>query len=99
LPLLQLLGKPEGTAPRVLVLTPTRELAAQIADNVQAYGAEKRLRTQVIFGGVGERPQIDGLRRGCDLLIATPGRLLDLCGQGFCQLGSVRHFVLDEADR
>ena len=99
LPLLQLLGKPEGTAPRVLVLTPTRELAAQIADNVRAYGVEKRLRTQVIFGGVGERPQIEGLRRGCDLLIATPGRLLDLCGQGHCQLGSVRHFVLDEADR
>ncbi|MGA1370756.1 MAG: DEAD/DEAH box helicase [Pseudomonadales bacterium] len=99
LPLLQQLGKPEGRAPRALVLTPTRELAAQIADNVRAYGADKQLRTEVIFGGVGERPQIEALRRGCDLLIATPGRLLDLCGQGYCDLKSVRHFVLDEADR
>jgi len=99
LPLLQLLGSPEGKAPRVLVLTPTRELAAQIAESVEAYGAHKRLRTRVIFGGVGERPQIDGLRAGCDILIATPGRLLDLCEQGFCNLGKVQHFVLDEADR
>jgi ATP-dependent RNA helicase RhlE len=99
LPLLQLLGSPEGKAPRVLVLTPTRELAAQIADSVEAYGTHKRLRTRVIFGGVGERPQIDGLRAGCDILIATPGRLLDLCEQRYCDLGKVRHFVLDEADR
>jgi ATP-dependent RNA helicase RhlE len=99
LPLLQLLRAPMGRTPRALVLTPTRELAAQIADSVTDYGAGKRLRTRVIFGGVGERPQIDGLKQGTDILIATPGRLLDLCDQGYCDLGQVRHFVLDEADR
>jgi ATP-dependent RNA helicase RhlE len=99
LPLLQILGSARGKRPRVLVLTPTRELAAQIADSVEDYGAHKNFRTQVIFGGVGERKQIDGLRAGCDILIATPGRLLDLCGQGVCNLSEVEHFVLDEADR
>jgi ATP-dependent RNA helicase RhlE len=99
LPLLQLLGQPHGKRPRVLVLTPTRELAAQIADSANGYGAHKKLRVQVIFGGVGERKQIDGLRAGCDILVATPGRLLDLCDQGVCSLAEVRHFVLDEADR
>jgi ATP-dependent RNA helicase RhlE len=99
LPLLQLLGAAHGRRPRALVLTPTRELAAQIADNAVEYGVHKNLRSQVIFGGVGERKQIDGLRAGCDLLIATPGRLLDLCGQGVCDLSEVRYFVLDEADR
>jgi ATP-dependent RNA helicase RhlE len=99
LPLLQKLGAPEGRAPRVLILTPTRELAAQIAESVKVYGAHKKLRTRLVFGGVGERPQIDGLRAGCDIVIATPGRLLDLCEQGVCDLSQVRHFVLDEADR
>jgi ATP-dependent RNA helicase RhlE len=99
LPLLQKLGSAQGRLPRVLVLTPTRELAAQIADNAKVYGANKNLRTLVIFGGVGERPQIDGLRAGCDLLIATPGRLIDLAEQGACDLSAVRHLVLDEADR
>lgn len=99
LPLLQILGSSQGRVPRVLVLTPTRELAAQIAESVRDYGAHKNFRTRVIFGGVGERPQIDGLRAGCDILIATPGRLLDLCEQGYCDLSQVRHFVLDEADR
>jgi len=99
LPLLQILGKPQGKHPRMLVLTPTRELAAQIAESAVNYGAHKNLRVQVIFGGVGERKQIDGLRAGCDILIATPGRLLDLCGQGVCSLAEVKHFVLDEADR
>ncbi len=99
LPLLQMLGSARGKRPRALVLTPTRELAAQIADSVHDYGANKNLRAQVIFGGVGEKKQIDGLRSGCDILVATPGRLLDLCGQGVCHLGDVRHFVLDEADR
>ncbi len=99
LPLLQKLAAPEGRAPRVLVLTPTRELAAQIAESVRDYGAHTRLRSLVIFGGVGERPQIDKLQNGCDILIATPGRLLDLCQQGYCDLSLVRHFVLDEADR
>jgi ATP-dependent RNA helicase RhlE len=99
LPLLQRLAAPRGRLPRVLVLTPTRELAAQIADSVRDYGLHKRLRALVVFGGVGERPQIDGLRAGCDLLVATPGRLLDLCGQGVCDLSGIEHFVLDEADR
>ena len=99
LPLLQILGVAQGRAPRVLVLTPTRELAAQIAESARDYGAHKNLRTRVIFGGVSERPQIDGLRIGCDILIATPGRLLDLCQQGVADLSQVQHFVLDEADR
>ena len=99
LPLLQKLGAAQGRAPRMLVLTPTRELAAQIAESVRDYGAHKNLRTRLVFGGVGERPQIDGLRAGCDILIATPGRLLDLCEQRVCDLSQVKHFVLDEADR
>ncbi|GMU68024.1 MAG: DEAD/DEAH box family ATP-dependent RNA helicase [Steroidobacteraceae bacterium] len=99
LPLLQKLGAPKGRAPRALVLTPTRELAAQVAQCAREYGRHTGLRMQVIFGGVGEKPQIDGLRAGCDLLVATPGRLLDLEGQGALDLGEVAHFVLDEADR
>ena len=99
LPLLQKLRQAQGTAPRVLVLSPTRELSAQIAASAADYGAHKNLRTQVIFGGVGERPQIDGLRAGCDLLIATPGRLIDLAERKLCDLSKVQYFVLDEADR
>jgi ATP-dependent RNA helicase RhlE len=99
LPLLQKLGKSEGRQPRVLVLTPTRELAAQVAQSAKDYGAHKNLRTQVIFGGVGEQPQINGLRSGCDILVATPGRLLDLANRRFADLSKVEHFVLDEADR
>jgi ATP-dependent RNA helicase RhlE len=99
LPLLQMLGSAAGRAPRVLVLTPTRELAAQVAQSVKDYGTHKNLRARVIFGGVGEQPQIDGLRAGCDLLIATPGRLLDLANRGLADLSQVQHFVLDEADR
>ena len=99
LPLLQKLDSAQGRAPRVLVLSPTRELTAQIAENARVYGRYKNLRTLVIFGGVSERPQIDGLRQGCDLLIATPGRLLDLVEQKVCDLSAVRHLVLDEADR
>ncbi|MEZ5500559.1 MAG: DEAD/DEAH box helicase [Steroidobacteraceae bacterium] len=99
LPLLQTMANSAGRQPRALVLTPTRELAAQVAQSVRDYGAHKNLRALVIFGGVSERPQIDGLRSGCDILIATPGRLLDLCEQGVCDLTQVRHLVLDEADR
>ena len=99
LPLLQKLGKAAGRAPRVLVLSPTRELTAQIADSARAYGRYKDLRTLVIFGGVSERPQIDGLRNGCDLLVATPGRLLDLVEQRYADLSQVQHLVLDVADR
>ena len=99
LPILQKLGQAAGTAPRAVVLTPTRELAAQIAESARTYGKYSRLRTLVVFGGVSINPQIDALRAGCDLLIATPGRLLDLAEQGELDLRSVQCFVLDEADR
>jgi len=85
--------------PRALVLAPTRELAAQIAENAKAYGKYTDIRTVCVFGGVGIHPQIDALRRGCDLLIATPGRLLDLAEQRAVDLRNVKCFVLDEADR
>ncbi len=81
------------------MLAPTRELAAQILESIRVYGANKKLRSRVIFGGVGERPQIDGLRIGCDILVATPGRLLDLANRGLANLSEVQHLVLDEADR
>jgi ATP-dependent RNA helicase RhlE len=99
LPVLQRLNAASGHAPRALVLSPTRELTAQIAENAKAYGRYKNLRSLVIFGGVSEKPQIEGLRRGCDLLIATPGRLLDLVEQGYADLSKVECLVLDEADR
>jgi ATP-dependent RNA helicase RhlE len=99
LPLLQRLGPGSGRAPRALVLTPTRELAAQVADSARTYGKYLALRTVVVFGGVSLNPQIDTLRAGCDLLVATPGRLLDLAEQGVLDLRSIGCFVLDEADR
>ncbi|HTV77427.1 MAG TPA: DEAD/DEAH box helicase [Steroidobacteraceae bacterium] len=86
-------------APRALVLTPTRELAAQIAESAATYGRYAAVRAQVVFGGVNINPQISALRGGCDLLIATPGRLLDLAQQGAVNLRSVQVLVLDEADR
>ena len=84
---------------RSLILTPTRELAIQIADSFKTYGKHLRLSYTVIYGGVGQRPQVEQMRRGVDVLVATPGRLLDLMGQGHIDLGSVEIFVLDEADR
>ena len=99
LPLLQKLGARQGRNPRALVLTPTRELAAQVAQSVADYGKYGDLRTQVIFGGVSERPQIANLQAGCDILVATPGRLLDLAEQRAVSLAEVNTFVLDEADR
>ena len=84
---------------RTLVLTPTRELALQVAQSFKAYGRYTGLRTIAIFGGVGQNPQVDALQRGVDVLVATPGRLVDLIGQGFCDLKNVTKFVLDEADR
>ncbi len=84
---------------RALVLTPTRELALQVAENFRAYGRYLRLRTEVIFGGVSQNPQVDALQRGVDILVATPGRLNDLIGQGHVQLNRVETLVLDEADR
>lgn len=85
--------------PLVLVLCPTRELATQIADGFRAYGANVRARTTVIFGGVGQRPQADAVRRGVEVCIATPGRLLDLMNQRLVDLRDVHTLVLDEADR
>ena len=82
-----------------LILTPTRELAAQIADNIRAYGAGIKLHSQMVCGGVNIRPQIRHLARGTDILVATPGRLLDLLGQGAVRLDHVKMWVLDEADR
>jgi ATP-dependent RNA helicase RhlE len=84
---------------RTLILTPTRELAIQIGESFTAYGRNTNVRNLVIFGGVGQTPQTDALRRGTDVLIATPGRLLDLMNQGFISLRDVGIFVLDEADR
>ena len=82
-----------------LILTPTRELAAQIADNIRTYGAGIKLHSQMVCGGVNIRPQIRHLARGNDILVATPGRLLDLLGQGAVRLDHVKMWVLDEADR
>jgi ATP-dependent RNA helicase RhlE len=99
LPILQRLNVGTGRAPRALVLAPTRELAAQIAESARLYGRHAALRVTVIFGGVSINPQIETLRAGCDLLVATPGRLLDLASQRAADLSSVQCLVLDEADR
>ncbi|MBL8165705.1 MAG: DEAD/DEAH box helicase [Anaerolineae bacterium] len=101
LPILQRLNeKPRtGKGPRVLVLAPTRELAAQIGDSFDVYGRYTRVKQVTIFGGVGQRPQTDALARNPEVLIAAPGRLLDLMNQGFIRLNSIEIFVLDEADR
>lgn len=105
IPILQLLAKPKqmesrGLRPiRSLILTPTRELAIQIQESFSAYGRHLRLKNLVIFGGVNQNPQVDALRRGVDILIATPGRLLDLISQGHIKLNEIEIFVLDEADR
>jgi ATP-dependent RNA helicase RhlE len=100
LPLLQLLStSPSNGRIRALILTPTRELAAQIAERVSAYGRHLRLRHAVIYGGVGQRAQEHALANRPDILVACPGRLLDLMQQGFVDLRGVTHFVLDEADR
>lgn len=85
--------------PRVLILAPTRELASQIKENIQAYSVDLLLKTAVIFGGVGQAAQVNTLRGGVDILVATPGRLLDLMDQGHVKLTNIEIFVLDEADR
>lgn len=90
-------GKVRGI--KALILTPTRELAIQIGESFTAYGKYAGVKHTVIFGGVGQKPQTDALQRGVDVLIATPGRLLDLTGQGFISLKYLDYFVLDEADR
>ena len=103
LPILQLLAAEPRTKGRrtikALVLTPTRELAAQIDECCRDYARYTDIRHCVIFGGVNQRPQVDALQKGVDLLVATPGRLLDLIGQGYVTLDTIRFFVLDEADR
>ena len=101
LPLLQRLdaSRPQGRHPRALILTPTRELAAQVAESVATYGRFLALRHAVVFGGVGFNPQAQRLRRGVDVLVATPGRLLDHVGQGTVNLSHIEILVLDEADR
>jgi len=88
-----------GTGIRALVLTPTRELAAQVEESVRTYGKYLQLSSTVVFGGVGMNPQISRLKQGVDILVATPGRLLDLQQQGFLDLSTVQTLVLDEADR
>src|SRR5689334_9388067 len=99
LPILQRLGQAGGRSPRALVLTPTRELAAQVAESARVYGRYVGVRTVVVFGGVSINPQIDALREGCDLIVATPGRLLDLAEQGALDLRQIQCVVLDDADR
>ena len=99
LPILQNLAPVRGGHIKALVLTPTRELAIQIYDSFVSYGANLRLRCAVIFGGVGQNPQVQALQRGVDILVATPGRLCDLMGQGYIDLSRLSVFVLDEADR
>ena len=107
LPMLQRLATSSAPAPsrhavkpiRALILTPTRELAAQVEESVRTYGKYSKLNSLVVFGGVGIHPQIAALRRGVDILVATPGRLLDHQGQGTVNLSHVEILVLDEADR
>lgn len=103
LPMLQILSKlpKEGKLPRIqaLILTPTRELAIQIGENITSYGAHTWLINTVIYGGVSQVNQVNTLRKGVDILIATPGRLLDLIQQKLVNLHRVKMFVLDEADR
>ncbi len=83
----------------VLILAPTRELAIQIGQSIDAYGKFLNIKNTVIFGGVSQKTQVDSLNRGVDILVATPGRLLDLMDQGYVDLDSIKFFVLDEADR
>ncbi len=103
LPILQQLSRGfdhrKPRSPRALILAPTRELAIQIGDEFRAYGKHLHLRHTVIFGGVGQAPQVKALGRGVDVVVATPGRLLDLMNQRQISLGAVEHLVLDEADR
>ena len=104
IPILQMIAleKREPKSPRMikaLILTPTRELAVQIGESFSTYGKNLGLKNFVIYGGVGQKPQTDALKAGIDILVATPGRLIDLMNQKFVNLHHVRFFVLDEADR
>ncbi|MEG1993667.1 MAG: DEAD/DEAH box helicase, partial [Oscillospiraceae bacterium] len=102
IPILQLLSQENKSKPvpiRALILTPTRELAIQIEENFHEYGENLKLRCISIFGGVSQNPQVEHLKRGVDIVVATPGRLTDLLNQGLISLKQVEIFVLDEADR
>jgi len=104
IPILQILAEEqsdpkEAKRIKALILTPTRELAVQIGESFNVYGQNLDLKNSVIFGGVSQRPQTDELKRGVDILIATPGRLLDLINQKYINLHHIKFFVLDEADR
>ena len=100
LPIIQMLAPARGARRiRALVLAPTRELAAQIDDDFGIFCREKPLKHVAIFGGVGQQPQVSALKRGVDIVVATPGRLQDLMDQGFIRLDQIEFFVLDEADR
>jgi ATP-dependent RNA helicase RhlE len=103
LPVLQLLEEDRKKDPQkkltVLVLTPTRELAIQIGESISSYGRFLQLRHHVVFGGVSQQSQVQAIRGGLDILVATPGRLLDLLGQRILNLKDIRYFILDEADR
>ncbi|MDZ4198771.1 MAG: DEAD/DEAH box helicase, partial [Kiritimatiellia bacterium] len=103
LPLLQELSRTKrhvpGGKPRALILTPTRELAAQIGESLKTYGRHLAVSHTVIFGGVNQHSQVQALRRGLDVVVATPGRLLDLMTQGHVHLDRIELFILDEADR
>ena len=104
IPIIQLLTQDKNIAPgkkliRSLILTPTRELAIQIGESFENYGKHTNLKCKVIFGGVNQHSQVEALRSGIDILIATPGRLLDLMNQKYVHLNSIQFFVLDEADR
>lgn len=98
---LQQAERPQGARrkARVLVLSPTRELACQIGESFSVYGKHSGMRHTLIYGGVGQTPQVKALRTGVDIIIATPGRLVDLINQGYCDLSGIEIFVLDEADR
>src|SRR5215510_14015182 len=102
LPLIQIISEKKSqkhSVIKALILAPTRELALQINDCLKAYGHGSGLKHTVIFGGVNQFHQVNALRKGVDILVATPGRLLDLVNQGYVKLNAVEHFVLDEADR
>lgn len=92
-------GGPKAKTTRVLVLTPTRELATQVGKSLETYGSHLRFRHTLVYGGVGQRPQVTAMQRGVDVLVACPGRLLDLIDQGHLNLSGVEFFVLDEVDR
>ena len=103
IPILQLLNtsRPNGKRKKIrsLIVTPTRELAIQIGESFKAYGRYTDINCTLVFGGVNQKPQVASLRRGTDIVVATPGRLLDLMNQGHLNISDVEYFVLDEADR